>query len=355
MACAAIARRTTDGNPRNAEEARALVKHVESLFMPWNIDALVDGFTEDCVIRFGTVPEFRGRERLARIFHRPQRQAERLSPAQAVPLARRRHLEQYLGRRVGRRWKRRKDEGLRRRDLADARRQDRGLGSRLQCRPRRRRPAASPTCCGRHHVRISRAILNCRPCRASSRAENALTRPRNPSMPQTMSKSSLPVFEIVLNALSAILDKAEAYAGAKKIDPSVLLGMRLAPDMFALTRQVQVACDQAKNGSARLAGVEPPKFEDNEIDDRAAQGAHRQDRRVPQDARHQGDRCLSRPRNHLSARAEERRRCRATTTSITSCCRISISTPRRLTRSCVTPASRSASAISSAAFRSSGS
>ena len=55
-------------NPRNDEEARALVKHVESLFMPWNIDALVDGFTEDCVVRFGTVPEFRGREPLRQFF-----------------------------------------------------------------------------------------------------------------------------------------------------------------------------------------------------------------------------------------------------------------------------------------------
>jgi hypothetical protein len=80
-----------------------------------------------------------------------------------------------------------------------------------------------------------------------------------------MTQSSLPVFEIGLNALSAVLDKAAAFAAAKKVDPAVLLGWRLAPDMFALGRQVQVACDQAKNGSARLAGVEPPKFEDNEI------------------------------------------------------------------------------------------
>ncbi len=56
------------GNPRNAEEARALVKHVESLFMPWNINALVEGFTEDCVIRFGTVPEIRGRAALRDFF-----------------------------------------------------------------------------------------------------------------------------------------------------------------------------------------------------------------------------------------------------------------------------------------------
>jgi uncharacterized protein len=83
-------------------------------------------------------------------------------------------------------------------------------------------------------------------------------------MPFTMSQASLPVFEIGLNALIAVLDKAAAHAAAKKIDPSVMLSWRLVPDMFALGRQVQVTSDQAKNGSARLAGVEPPKFEDNE-------------------------------------------------------------------------------------------
>jgi uncharacterized protein len=79
----------------------------------------------------------------------------------------------------------------------------------------------------------------------------------------TMSQASLPVFEIGLNALSGVLDKAAAYAAAKKVDPSVLLGWRLAPDMYALGRQIQVTCDLAKN-SARLAGVEPPKFDDTE-------------------------------------------------------------------------------------------
>jgi hypothetical protein len=49
-------RKEGDRNPRTAEEAKALLKHVESLFMPWNIDALVGGFTDDCVVRFGTVP-----------------------------------------------------------------------------------------------------------------------------------------------------------------------------------------------------------------------------------------------------------------------------------------------------------
>ena len=55
-------------NPRTNEEARAFVQYVASLFTPWNIDALVDGFTEDCVVRFGTVPELRGRDALRAFF-----------------------------------------------------------------------------------------------------------------------------------------------------------------------------------------------------------------------------------------------------------------------------------------------
>ena len=80
----------------------------------------------------------------------------------------------------------------------------------------------------------------------------------------SMSNGCIQVFEIGLNALSAVLDKAETYAKAKSIDPAVLLNTRLFPDMFAFTRQVQSACDQAKNGGARLAGIEPPRYEDNE-------------------------------------------------------------------------------------------
>jgi hypothetical protein len=79
-----------------------------------------------------------------------------------------------------------------------------------------------------------------------------------------MSQACLPALEIGLNALSAVLDKAEAHATAKKIDPSVLLNSRLAPDMFALTRQVQIATDLAKNGASRLASEEPPRYEDTE-------------------------------------------------------------------------------------------
>ena len=80
----------------------------------------------------------------------------------------------------------------------------------------------------------------------------------------SMSQAALPAFEISLTALSGILDKAASYAATKKIDPSVLLQSRLSPDMFALVRQVQVASDHAKGGAARLAGVEPPRYEDNE-------------------------------------------------------------------------------------------
>jgi uncharacterized protein len=80
----------------------------------------------------------------------------------------------------------------------------------------------------------------------------------------SMSQASLSSFTVGLNALSAILDKAKAYEAAKKLDPTVLPGFRLAPDMFPLARQIQVATDMAARGAARLAGTEPPAFEDNE-------------------------------------------------------------------------------------------
>jgi uncharacterized protein len=73
-----------------------------------------------------------------------------------------------------------------------------------------------------------------------------------------------PLLRGQLTALAAVLDKGAAFAEAKKVEPAVLLNARLAPDMFALTRQVQIATDIARGGMARLAGVEPPKEEDNE-------------------------------------------------------------------------------------------
>lgn len=79
-----------------------------------------------------------------------------------------------------------------------------------------------------------------------------------------MYSMSVPVFAKSLGNLSAILDKAAAHAEAKKIDPAVLLASRLYPDMFPLTKQVQVACDFAKGTVARLAGEEPPKYDDTE-------------------------------------------------------------------------------------------
>jgi nuclear transport factor 2 (NTF2) superfamily protein len=65
----------TDRNPRTAEEARALVAGVESLFMPWDVPGLVAGFTDDCVVRFGDLPEFRGKAALEGLFRsRSERQ-----------------------------------------------------------------------------------------------------------------------------------------------------------------------------------------------------------------------------------------------------------------------------------------
>jgi uncharacterized protein len=77
-------------------------------------------------------------------------------------------------------------------------------------------------------------------------------------------EATIPVFEQLLNALSGIIDKAKEHVESRKIDPAALTSARLRPDMFHFVKQVQVACDWAKNIGARLAGVEPPKFEDNE-------------------------------------------------------------------------------------------
>jgi hypothetical protein len=80
----------------------------------------------------------------------------------------------------------------------------------------------------------------------------------------SMYQASAPVFDRMLGNLAAILAKAAAWAETRKIDPAVLLAARLAPDMFPFTRQLQIACDFGKGTCARLAGLEPPKYEDNE-------------------------------------------------------------------------------------------
>ena len=80
----------------------------------------------------------------------------------------------------------------------------------------------------------------------------------------SMYSASVPIFTTMLGNLAKWLDRAEAYAVEKKFDPAVLLGTRLAPDMLPFTRQVQIACDGAKFCVARLAGIDAPRFEDNE-------------------------------------------------------------------------------------------
>jgi hypothetical protein len=79
-----------------------------------------------------------------------------------------------------------------------------------------------------------------------------------------MHQASVAIFVQRLNGLAACLKKAAAHYGEKKYDEASLLGYRLYPDMFNFTRQVQLATDHARNCTARLAGQEPPKVDDNE-------------------------------------------------------------------------------------------
>jgi hypothetical protein len=83
-------------------------------------------------------------------------------------------------------------------------------------------------------------------------------------MTVSMYKISVPIFVQFLTSLSAVLDKAAAYAEAKKVEPSVLLNTRLSPDMFPLVRQVRAATDHAVNACGRLAGVDLPSFANTE-------------------------------------------------------------------------------------------
>ena len=83
-------------------------------------------------------------------------------------------------------------------------------------------------------------------------------------MSLSMYQASIPAFVQMLNNLAAILNKAEAHAGNRKIDLEVLLNYRLAPDMLPFVRQIQIAADLAKGAAARLAGVEVPKHDDTE-------------------------------------------------------------------------------------------
>lgn len=83
-------------------------------------------------------------------------------------------------------------------------------------------------------------------------------------MPLSLSEASVPVFTRAFANLSAILQKAAAHAAAQKLDPATLIEARLFPDMHALPAQIQRASDTAKGCAARLAGIEAPKFPDEE-------------------------------------------------------------------------------------------
>ena len=83
-------------------------------------------------------------------------------------------------------------------------------------------------------------------------------------MALSMYDCSIPALKQTLGSLAAILRKAADHSESRKIDPVVLINARLFPDMFALARQVQIATDQAKGCAARLAGVDIPKFDDDE-------------------------------------------------------------------------------------------
>ena len=83
-------------------------------------------------------------------------------------------------------------------------------------------------------------------------------------MTLSMHQASIPVFLRALDNLRHVLQKGEAFALDKQIEPELLLQQRLIVDMLPLVRQVQIATDLAKNGAFRLAGLEPPKFDDTE-------------------------------------------------------------------------------------------
>jgi hypothetical protein len=83
-------------------------------------------------------------------------------------------------------------------------------------------------------------------------------------MSLSMHSASIPYFVRALKNLSAILEKGAAHAQEKDIDPSILVTDRLFPDMFPLSRQVQIACDVSKGAAARISGIEAPSHEDNE-------------------------------------------------------------------------------------------
>jgi uncharacterized protein len=162
----------------------------------------------------------------------------------------------------------------------------------------------------------------------------------------SMYKASVPVFVQFLTSLSAVLDKAAAYAEAKKVEPAVLLNTRLAPDMFPLVRQVRAATDHAINACGRLAGADMPSFANTEttiaeLKDRIAKAIDFLKGLKPAQidgSEDKGSRSRSRAERRANSPAS---RCCSPTR-----CRISISTAPPPTTSCANAGSSSASAIS---------
>ena len=162
-------------------------------------------------------------------------------------------------------------------------------------------------------------------------------------MSLSMYQASVPVFQRTLGALDKILDKAAAYASERKIDPDVLLGARLYPDMFPLARQVQIATDHAKGavGAARRrAGAE---LRGQREDDRRAEGPHRQDARLHRHLQARADRRLGRARHLAQSRPARAALQGPGLPVVLRPARTSTSTPPRPSTSCATTASRSAS------------
>src|ERR1700748_768820 len=112
---------------------------------------------------------------------------------------------------------------------------------------------------GRNEKRPPPRIVRRRPALLQFRSPN-----RRTTMTLSMYQASVPVFVKMLTNLKGVLQKASAYAQARKIDDAVLVNARLYPDMLPLSKQIQIASDFARGTAARLAGVEPPSYEDNE-------------------------------------------------------------------------------------------
>jgi uncharacterized protein len=162
-----------------------------------------------------------------------------------------------------------------------------------------------------------------------------------------MYAASVPAFLQMLKNLTAILEKAEAFAEERDIEPEVMLNWRLAPDMFPLVRQIQIAADFAKGTTARLAGAEVPKYADEEqtfaeLKARIAKTVKFVEGSSP--------RTSTGPRRATSRLRSAGRRCdsKASPISCISRCRTSTFMRRPPTTSCAAAESISANAISSA-------